>query len=767
MKKADDFISDYHKPIFSRGWSIGFLSLVLISVFALSIWNAAKLQVALDSTTQEYLTDVTSQLSRDIRDAINHKIINLVMTADSLSQFTETQDMGAVSGFLTRKAQILEFDPLILFDKEQRFVASETESGKVPAHPEDFLSLPSIQSSFQGNIQASYMGGKSIFYSVPVYRGGQVGGVLVGMRSKENMQSLISSKSFSGQMLSCIVDSRGQVVIAPTDLKPFLQLDDIFKNEKNKQVIADIRQMQKDMAENRDGILRFTAVTKEELVLSYNALNLNDWFLLTIIPADIISGGLSRYILQSFVIIGATILIFSLFLFAVFRFYNAHKRQLELIAYSDPLTGGLNNAAFQARYRELSKTMEPCSYSIVLLNVRGFKLVNEQFGIPTGNQTLSYIYRVLKQHVRQAQDEFVARGESDHFFLCLKEYTQAALQCRLNDMIHDINTFQDTDLPFLALSFKQGACIVNDPDQEITLLQDHARLALQNSGTDIRHECSFYNESLTRHLKLEQELNALFEDSIENRHFQVYLQPKIGLKSNLLEGAEALVRWNHPQRGIIFPSEFIPLFESNGKICRLDLYVFEEVCAAMERWKQAGLPLVPVSVNLSRQHFRDAGFLDTFAGIASRFSIPDNVLEFELTESIFFDNQQIRTVRQAIQEMHSMGFLCSLDDFGSGFSSLGLLKEFDVDSLKLDRSFFLNMSGRKAKDVIACLIDLARHLKVKTVAEGIESMDQVDLLRSMGCDMVQGYVFSAPLPMAEFETRYLYRQGSDTAPARS
>lgn len=154
--------------------------------------------------------------------------------------------------------------------------------------------------------------------------------------------------------------------------------------------------------------------------------------------------------------------------------------------------------------------------------------------------------------------------------------------------------------------------------------------------------------------------------------------------------------------------------------------------------------MIPVSVNLSRQHFRNPNFLDTFAGIASSFKIPDKILEFELTESIFFDNQQIKTVRETIQEMHRMGFLCSLDDFGSGFSSLGLLKEFDVDTLKLDRSFFLNMSGQKAKDVISCLIDLSRHLKVKTVAEGIESTEQVDFLRSMGCDMIQGYVF--PLP---------------------
>ena len=195
-------------------------------------------------------------------------------------------------------------------------------------------------------------------------------------------------------MLSCIVDSQGQVIISPTDLKPFLQLGDIFKQEKNEKIITDIQNMQRDMTENRSGVLKFTATTKEELLLSYNALNINDWFLLTIIPADIISTGTNQYILQSFIIIGATILIFSLFLFAVFRFYNAHKRQLELIASQDPLTGGLNNAAFQARYKGTLKEHDtPAPIPLCFLNVRGFKMVNEQFGIRIGNQILSLYIR--------------------------------------------------------------------------------------------------------------------------------------------------------------------------------------------------------------------------------------------------------------------------------------------------------------------------------------------------------------------------------------
>lgn len=192
----------------------------------------------------------------------------------------------------------------------------------------------------------------------------------------------------------------------------------------------------------------------------------------------------------------------------------------------------------------------------------------------------------------------------------------------------------------------------------------------------------FYDAAFTQRLQKERDLNALFEGSLENGDFQVYLQPKVWVENGSLGGAEALVRWNHPRRGMIYPSDFIPLFEKNGKICRLDFYVFEEVCRAIHRWARNGMRLFPVSVNLSRQHFDDPEVLLKFKDIADRYEIPAGLLELELTESIFFDDQRIENVKHQIRKMHRLGFRCSLDDFGAGYSSLGLLMEFDVDAVQ-------------------------------------------------------------------------------------
>lgn len=252
-------------------------------------------------------------------------------------------------------------------------------------------------------------------------------------------------------------------------------------------------------------------------------------------------------------------------------------------------------------------------------------------------------------------------------------------------------------------------------------------------------------------MKNEHELNTLFEASIENHDFHVVLQPKVRLADGSIGGAEALVRWIHPQRGMIFPSDFIPLFEKSDKICQLDLYVFEQVCKWLKGQLDNGHRLFPISVNLSRRHFKDLNFLRSFSELKEKYAIPDKMIEFELTESIFFEMHQIELVKNAINQIHRHGFLCSLDDFGVGFSSLALLNKFDVDTIKLDRQFFGDITNEKTQNIVASFIDLADKLKIHIVAEGIETEEQLNYLRAMHCDMVQGYIFSKPLPIADFE----------------
>ena len=582
-----------------------------------------------------------------------------------------------------------------------------------------------------------------------LYQENNIIGVLGGTGNKESMQRLIQPVSFDGQGLTCIADTEGNVVISPTDLDPFMRLDDIFKEDSEETTVRNIKRMQENMKEGKDGVFSFVAVDGRELILSYNILKSYDWVLLTLVPADLISYETDRYVIQTFAIVAGTILLFLFFLLILLFIYRNNRRHLEYIAFVDAVTGGMNNAAFCLKLRETLKSARRNEYTVAVINIRNFKMINESFGTHEGDRTLHYCMQILRKNVKEG--EIAARGNADDFFLCLKEGNRNIVAARLQEIVREINSFNENLENPYHLSFRQGAYLIDEPDLDSTIIQDRVMTACMNQQEFGENSCVFYDICFTQKMKQEHELNAMFRGALENGDFKVYFQPKVSLEGEKTAGAEALVRWQHSEEGMISPGDFIPLFEKNGNICMLDCYVFEEVCRTIDRWRREGRKLFPVSVNLSRQHFKRNDFLNQFADVAAKYRIPEGLLELELTESIFFDDNSIAMVRESINRMHELGFKCSLDDFGSGFSSLGLLKEFDVDTIKLDRRFFLDMSKPKAEDVVECLIDLAGRLKVKTVAEGIETQEQIDFLKQIHCDMVQGFFYSRPLRAEEFE----------------
>lgn len=582
-----------------------------------------------------------------------------------------------------------------------------------------------------------------------LYQENNIIGVWGGTGNKESMQRLIQPVSFDGQGLTCIADTEGNVVISPTDLDPFMRLDDIFKEDSEETTVRNIKRMQENMKEGKNGVFSFVAVDGRELILSYNILKSYDWVLLTLVPADLISYETDRYVIQTFAIVAGTILLFLFFLLILLFIYRNNRRRLEYIAFVDAVTGGMNNAAFCLKLRETLKNARRNEYTVAVINIRNFKMINESFGTHEGDRTLHYCMQILRKNVKEG--EIAARGNADDFFLCLKEGNRNIVAARLQEIVREINSFNENLENPYHLSFRQGAYLIDEPDLDSTIIQDRVMTACMNQQEFGENSCVFYDICFTQKMKQEHELNAMFRGALENGDFKVYFQPKVSLEDEKTAGAEALVRWQHPEEGMISPGDFIPLFEKNGNICRLDCYVFEEVCRTIDRWRREGRKLFPVSVNLSRQHFKRNDFLNQFADVAAKYRIPEGLLELELTESIFFDDNSIAMVRESINRMHELGFKCSLDDFGSGFSSLGLLKEFDVDTIKMDRRFFLDMSKPKAEDVVECLIDLAGRLKVKTVAEGIETQEQIDFLKQIHCDMVQGFFYSRPLRAEEFE----------------
>lgn len=709
------------------------------------IWSMVGLHREVDARTRGYVSDVSTQLAQDIDNRLSKNIADLESIGDSLLRL-DSYAPAVLKDYLNRKADSFGFTSFVITDLEGGAYQSASAVERV-------FSLPGVRAALKGENSVSFLEGQGILYSIPLYQEETVIGTLSGLRNKENMQALIRMDSFSGKSLTCITDCDGDVIISPTDVTPFMQLDSIFTENPESEEAQRIYQMEEDMIEHRTGAFRFQAVDGADLLLAYNPLHSYDWVLLTLVSSDVISKGMDQYLSQIIVVIAVTLVLMGCILFFLFLGQQSHFRQIKKAAFEDRVTGGMNNAAFQLRCEELLPKAPPNTYSVVLLNIKNFKLINEQFGIEQSNRLLKHFMQILRTEVQGKG--FAARAEADNFFLCLEESSaeeilrtvDAAIQ-RLGEDVRKFNEGRDT--PYLIV-LQPGVYIVDDPALKITIIQDRARTACRDRTAAEDGVCKFYNMSVMERWKKDQELTGLFAGSLENRDFQVYLQPKVWTESGKAGGAEALVRWVHPQKGMIFPSDFIPLFESNGSICELDLYVFEEVCRTLRRWQDDGRPLFPISVNLSRQHFQRPGCLEPFASLARQYRILEGILELELTESIFFDDQGIEEVKAHIQEMHRLGFRCSLDDFGSGFSSLGLLTEFDVDAIKLDRRFFKDIGNPKVRDVIASVVDLSRKIGAITVAEGIETEEQAAFMREVSCDLIQGYFYSRPLPIPDFE----------------
>lgn len=301
-----------------------------------------------------------------------------------------------------------------------------------------------------------------------------------------------------------------------------------------------------------------------------------------------------------------------------------------------------------------------------------------------------------------------------------------------------------------------GVYFVEDGETNISTCLDKAMIAKTTVKRKYLKVYEIYAENLKETLIEERDIEQEMHDALKNEQFKVYLQPKIELSTTKIVGAEALVRWQHPKKGLISPGVFIPIFEKNGFITELDMFVFTQVCKNFKRWENESFPTFPISINLSRVHLENPDFISELERITKEYEIEPNLIEIELTESAIFDNTKI--LFKIMQTLKSVGFKISMDDFGSGYSSLNMLKDMPIDVLKLDRQFFITVGdAKKSQIVVSSIVQMAKQLDIKVVSEGVETVEQAEFLRFIGCDMAQGFLFARPMPIEEYEKLILDR----------
>ena len=399
---------------------------------------------------------------------------------------------------------------------------------------------------------------------------------------------------------------------------------------------------------------------------------------------------------------------------------------------SDMLSGGLNREGFLRQSKKLIDWKKFEEYDLLCLNVKNFRVVNETWGEEAGNQVLEMICHALNTLI--AEDELPCRSSMDHFLLLIHERDKNRIEQRLKHVVDVVNRDIEEKYFGYRLEFAISICQLENPS-DIALAINYATYASKQAK--FVDDYVYYNGEIAQTLARERELNELFEDSIQNHDFKVYLQPKVALHPDRPYEAERLVRWIHPVKGMIYPNQFIPLFEKSYRICRLDLYMFEEVCKLISERIRERLDVFEISVNISRFHLHSVGehIWEEYREIKENYQIPDGLIELELTETLLVDMSQLGFVNSVLNGFRSCGLKVALDDFGFASSSLALWKEFEVDTLKMDRSFFVN-ENLKSRKIVESIIQLAHSLDVKVVAEGIEDFEQVEGLRQIGCDLI-------------------------------
>lgn len=419
---------------------------------------------------------------------------------------------------------------------------------------------------------------------------------------------------------------------------------------------------------------------------------------------------------------------------------------INLVQY-DRLTGLFSKEFFYERVKQLLMEYPDRKYDIICSDIDNFKLINDIFGIPAGDSLLCSIADMYKNLV--GENGICGRFHADQF-ACLVEHRDDYTDAYFIHAEEQISSAFNVK----SVVMKWGVYPIEDGSVTVEQMCDRTFLAIRNIKGRYGTHFAIYDDKLRSRLLREQEITDNMVEALANHQYVVYLQPKFRVEDNRLAGAEALVRWNHPDWGFMLPADFIPLFERNGFITQLDQFVWDRACSILRGWHDGGFPDIPISVNVSRADVYQVDLADILVRAVQKHGLNRKSLHLEITESAYTENPE--QVIEMVQHLRELGFVIEMDDFGSGYSSLNMLNQMPLDILKLDMKFIQNETAKPVgQGILRFIMELAKWMDLSVVAEGVETLEQLERLRAVRCNYVQGYYFGKPMPLQEFEDLFM------------
>lgn len=589
---------------------------------------------------------------------------------------------------------------------------------------------------------------KKVFvFGVPVYRGEQVVGALMASDVVDAFSEWMEEESlFYGKGYVHLLDQKGNYLIHGSRMVVEEKVETImaspYLNAREQAVVREAMQKMKKE--------EFSFVYRN---IEYHALltpiESNGWYLLCINSLQNVNKNV--YIVAHVAAI-FFVLIVGLFIFTLvygYRMMKTMNRNLKKMAYYDSLTEAYN----MYHFKELAREAGNLSYAIAVVNVRQFKFINEIFGKEQADHLLQYIARKLQEVV--GEGEFFCRESADSFYVFLRESEEEVLQARMNHALQRITDLKK-DKNFHYHLIMNCGIAVSEPDGSVEEVMTRALFALAKAKQVNQQAIWVFDTTLHEQEQIDNFIESHAREALECEEFELYLQPKMNVQDDSLGGAEALVRWVNVEGTFLYPSSFIPLFETNGFCADLDMYMFEKACQCLQKWIAEGYQPVPISINQSKLTFYEENYEQRLSELLEKYQIPASLITLEILEDLVIDDLSDMNVR--LERLKKMGFKISLDDFGTGYSSLNTFGKLKIDEVKLDRGFLLETEKEgsgSTRMIMEEVVRLAKKLSIATVIEGIETEEQAAFVKSIGCDQGQGYYYSKPISAEQFTKEIL------------
>ena len=437
---------------------------------------------------------------------------------------------------------------------------------------------------------------------------------------------------------------------------------------------------------------------------------------------------------------------------AIARSREEVLEKLQYIVDYDELTGLYSRSKMFAETRRMLDDNSDKKFIMIHMDLDHFALFNASFGEAEGDRLLRYLGECVQQLAEKFPNCTYGRMNADRFCACVAyDGGRDALVAELELIQKKLEAYRKDYL----FKLSTGICEITDNSLSVEDLYFHSAIAARKCKSQAGVHFAFYDEATVHKMEKEVEITGEMQKALDEEQLVIYFQPKFTLSNEHICGSEALVRWIHPEKGLVSPGDFIPVCEKNGFISKLDYYVWEKTCQHIRRWIDEGRTAFPVSVNISRISLYNPQLAELLTGLVKQYNVPTYLFQLEITESAYMTDPEL--MEKTIETLHDAGFVILMDDFGSGYSSLNTLKRIKVDVLKVDMKFLpVEDETERGEIILTSVIKMAKWLGMSVVVEGVETRKQRDFLEGAGCDSVQGYFYSKPIPCKDYEDKYLH-----------